>query len=85
MGIYIDILGRRATPQTVPVVKQLALSISAISTLVEQVLTVTRMEFGQMELHPEHVSVRELLRSSPRSAVRSRKKKGLRLRVWRLP
>lgn len=37
MGIYIDILGRRATPQTVPVVKQLALSISAISTLVEQV------------------------------------------------
>ena len=60
MGIYIDILGRRATPQTVPVVKQLALSISAISTLVEQVLTVTRMEFGQMELHPEHVSASRL-------------------------
>ena len=30
MGIYIDILGRRATPQTVPVVKQLALSLSLI-------------------------------------------------------
>ena len=81
MGIYIDILGRRAPPQTVPVVKQLALSISAISTLVEQVLTVTRMEFGQMELHPEHVSVRELLEELAEECRPIAEKKGLRLRV----
>ena len=81
MGIYIDILGRRATPQTVPVVKQLALSISAISTLVEQVLTVTRMEFGQMELHPEHASVRELLEELAEECRPIAEKKGLRLRV----
>lgn len=81
MGIYIDILGLRATPQTVPVVKQLALSISAISTLVEQVLTVTRMEFGQMELHPEHVSVRELLEELAEECRPIAEKKGLRLRV----
>ena len=81
MGIYIDILGRRATPQTEPVVKQLALSISAISTLVEQVLTVTRMEFGQMELHPEHASVRELLEELAEECRPIAEKKGLRLRV----
>ena len=81
MGIYIDILGRRATPQTEPVIKQLALSISAISTLVEQVLTVTRMEFGQMELHPEHVSVRELLEELAGECRPIAEEKGLKLRV----
>ncbi|MGN1150242.1 MAG: ATP-binding protein, partial [Sutterella sp.] len=81
MGIYLDILKRRATPQTAPVIEQLSLTSSAISTLVEQVLTVTRMEFGQMELHPEHVSVLQLLKELADECRPIAEKKGLRLRV----
>ena len=81
MGIYIDILKRRATPQTEPVIGQLSIAISAISTLVEQVLTVTRMEFGQMEMHPEHVAVRSLLDELAAECRPIAEKKGLALRV----
>ncbi|MBP3437788.1 MAG: hybrid sensor histidine kinase/response regulator [Sutterella sp.] len=81
MGIYLDILKRRATPQTAPVIEQLSITSSAISTLVEQVLTVTRMEFGQMELHPEHVSVPQLLKELADECRPIAEKKGLRLRV----
>ena len=81
MGIYLDILKRRATPQTAPVIEQLSITSSAISTLVEQVLTVTRMEFGQMELHPEHVSVPQLLKELADECRPIAEKKGLRLRA----
>ena len=81
MGIYLDILKRRATPQTAPVIEQLSLTSSSISTLVEQVLTVTRMEFGQTELHPEHVSVPQLLQELADECRPIAEKKGLRLRV----
>ncbi len=50
MGIFLDILKRRATPQTAPVIEQITRTSSSISTLVEQVLEVTRMEFGRLEL-----------------------------------
>lgn len=81
MGIYIDILKRRATPQTEPVIGQLSIAISGISTLVEQVLTVTRMEFGQMEMHPEHVAVPVLLDELAAECRPIAEKKGLVLRV----
>lgn len=81
MGIYLDILKRRATPQTQAVVEQLALTSGAISTLVEQVLTVTRMEFGQMELHPEHVNVAALLNELGDEWRPIAAEKGLSLRV----
>ena len=81
MGIYIDILKRRATPQTSPVIEQLSVASSAISTLVEQVLTVTRMEFGQLAMHPEHVAVRGLLEDLATECRPIAEKKGLRLRV----
>lgn len=61
MGIYLDILQRRATPQTQPVVAQLSAVSGTISTLVEQVLEVTRMEFGRIETHVEDVDVEGVL------------------------
>lgn len=61
MGIYLDILQRRTTPQTAPVVQQLTAVSTSISTLVEQVLEVTRMEFGRVEIHVEDVAVADVL------------------------
>lgn len=62
MGIYLDILKHRTTPQTEPVVEQLALTSGTISTLVEQVLEVTRMEFGGYVPHPERLELEPLFR-----------------------
>ena len=60
MGIYLDILKRKCTPATKPVVDQLALTSASISTLVEQVLEVTRMEFGGQEPHIERMELAPL-------------------------
>lgn len=81
MGIYLDILKRRSSPQTAPVIEQLSVTSAAISTLVEQVLTVTRMEFGQMDLHPEHVNVRELLNDLGDECRAIAEEKGLSIRI----
>ncbi len=81
MGIYLDILKRRSSPQTAPVIEQLSVTSAAISTLVEQVLTVTRMEFGQMDLHPEYVNVRELLNDLGDECRAIAEEKGLSIRV----
>lgn len=84
MGIYLDILKRRATPQTEPVIGQLAATSKSIATLVEQVLEVTRMEFGRLELHPEVIDVAALLDDIALEFRPVAEKKGLVLRVKRL-
>lgn len=84
MGIYLDILKRRATPQTEPVIGQLASTSKSIATLVEQVLEVTRMEFGRLELLPEVIDVAALLDDIALEFGPVAEKKGLVLRVKRL-
>lgn len=81
MGIYLDILKRRATPQTEPIIRQVMDTSATISTLVEQVLTVTRMEFGQLEMHPEHVAVAGLLNELANECRPIAQEKGIQLRV----
>lgn len=81
MGIFLGILKRRATPQTAPVIEQLDHTASSIATLVEQVLEVTRMEFGRLELHPESISIRELLEDIEREFGPMAAEKGLKFRV----
>ena len=61
MGIFPEMLKRWSTPQTLPIVEQFGRTSSTISTLVEQVLEVTRMEFGRLELHPEVIWLPELM------------------------
>lgn len=85
MGIFLDILKRRATPQTAPVIEQITRTSSSISTLVEQVLEVTRMEFGRLELHPEAISIPELFFDIEREFGPVARKKGLKLRVRPIP
>lgn len=81
MGIYLNILKRRATPQTAPVIAQVAATMDVISTLVEQVLEVTRMEFGRLEIHPEVISIPALLAEVEREFRPVAEEKGLRFRV----
>ncbi len=85
MGIFLDILKRRATPQTAPVIEQLTHTSRSIATLVEQVLEVTRMEFGRLELHPESIAIAELLSEIGREFAPVAAEKGLRLRIRPIP
>lgn len=85
MGIYLDILRRRVPPAAQPIVEQLSATSGSISTLVEQILMVTRMEFGQVQIHPEHVFVPDLLGELASQSRPIALKKGLRLRVSAVP
>ncbi|MDU6431343.1 MAG: HAMP domain-containing sensor histidine kinase, partial [Sutterella wadsworthensis] len=78
-------LKRRSTPQTLPIVEQLGRTSSTISTLVEQVLEVTRMEFGRLELHPEVIWLPELMEELSHDFTAIAAEKGLRFRVKSVP
>ena len=81
MGIYLDILKRKCTPATKPVVDQLALTSASISTLVEQVLEVTRMEFGGQEPHIERMELAPLFSRLEAEFGPAAKVKGLLFRT----
>ena len=85
MGIFLEMLKRRSTPQTLPIVEQLGRTSSTISTLVEQVLEVTRMEFGRLELHPEVIWLPELMEELSHDFTAIAAEKGLRFRVKSVP
>lgn len=85
MGIFLEMLRRRASPQTKPIVEQLSRTSSSISTLVEQVLEVTRMEFGRLELHPEVIWLPDLLDELSREFSVIAQKKGLVFRTKPIP
>lgn len=81
MGIYLDILKRKCMPETKPVVDQLALTSESISTLVEQVLEVTRMEFGGQEPHIERMELASLFTRLEAEFGPAAKAKGLVFRT----
>lgn len=85
MGIFLEMLKRRSTSQTLPIVEQLGRTSSTISTLVEQVLEVTRMEFGRLELHPEVIWLPELMEELSHDFTAIAAEKGLRFRVKSVP
>ena len=60
MGIYLQILQMQTTPQNKEVVEQLQSTAQNISTLVEQILEVSRIETGHMDVKMENVPVEEL-------------------------
>ena len=60
MGIYLQILQMRSTPETKDVIAQLGATAQNISTLVEQLLEVSRIETGHLDVKMENVSVAEL-------------------------
>lgn len=60
MGIYLQILQMQSTPETKDVIAQLGATAQNISTLVEQLLEVSRIETGRLDVKMENVSVAEL-------------------------
>lgn len=85
MGIYLDLLRRRSTPATAPIVEELVHTSESISTLVEQVLTVTRMEFGRLDLHPEVIALPEFLEELVQECRPIAEKRGLSVRFASVP
>ena len=60
MGIYLQILQMQSTPETKDVIAQLGATAQNISTLVEQLLEISRIETGHLDVKMENVSVAEL-------------------------
>lgn len=60
MGIYLQILQMQSTPETKDVIAQLGATAQNISTLVEQLLEVSSIETGHLDVKMENVSVAEL-------------------------
>lgn len=60
MGIYLQILQMQSTPETKDVIAQLGATAQNISTLVEQLLEVSRIETGHLDVKMENMSVAEL-------------------------
>ena len=85
MGICLDILKRRSTPETAPIIAHLTSTSNSISTLVEQVLEVTRMEFGKLELHVEEVDLTALLEEFEQEFGPVAREKGIRFRIRPIP
>ena len=61
MGIYLQTCEMQATPETKEVITQLDAAAKNISTLVEQLLEVSRIETGHLEVKMENVRVESLL------------------------
>ena len=85
LGIFLEILRKKATPETKTLVEQLCTTSKSISTLVEQVLEVTRMEFGRLEVHPEEIDVAEMLEEIEAEFRPIAEEKGLKFRVSSIP
>ena len=62
MGIYLQILQMQADDRTREVVEQLDATARSISTLVEQLLEVSRIEAGNLEVKMECVRIEDLMR-----------------------
>ena len=60
LGIYLQILQMQSTPETKEVIGQLAATAQNISTLVEQLLEVSRIETGHLDVKTEDVAVTDL-------------------------
>ena len=60
MGIYLQILQLKARPEDKETIEQLAKTARNISDLVEQILEVSRIETGNIEVRIENVNVRTL-------------------------
>lgn len=85
MGIYLQILQMQADDRTREVMEQLDATARSISTLVEQLLEVSRIEAGNLEVKMECVRIEDLMRDlagefEPVAAV-----KGLKFSTRPLP
>lgn len=81
MGIYLQILGMKKTPDTAPVLEQLSLCSKSLSTLVEQILEVSRMNADNFEVNRELISVPDFLESLAREFGPVAAERGIRFAI----
>lgn len=81
MGIYLDILDRRVDPKNKAVVQQISQTSYTISTLVEQILEVTRLEFGGLTPKRRMISLRTMFTRLEAEFKRVAAEKGFVFRI----
>lgn len=85
MGIYLQILQMKKTPETAALYEQLAACSKSLSTLVEQILEVSRMEADDFQVKRELVSIPALLESLASEFSPVASEKGIRFTIRPLP
>lgn len=85
MGIYLQILQMKKTPETAALYEQLATCSKSLSTLVEQILEVSRMEADDFQVKRELVSIPALLESLASEFSPVASEKGIRFSIRPLP
>lgn len=85
MGIYLQILQMQSTPETKDVIAQLAATAQNISTLVEQLLEVSRIETGHLDVKMENVNIADLFHDLAAEFAPVAASKGLLFQTRALP
>ena len=85
MGIYLQILQMKKTPDTAALFEQLSACARSLSTLVEQILEVSRMDADDFQVKREMVSIPALLGSLAGEFSPVAAKKGIRFSIRPLP
>lgn len=81
MGIYLQILKAQQTEQNKEIIAQLQTSAGTISGLVEQILEISRIETGRIEVHPENVRVSRLFEAIESEMAPLAAEKGLQFKT----
>lgn len=85
MGIYLQILQMQTNDANRPIVEQLSAAAKSISTLVEQILEVSRIETGHVEVKNEDVRLDALFADLERDFAPVAAVKGLQFSTRPLP
>ncbi len=60
MGIFISLLGAQATESSKPLIENLSKACSSVSTLVDQILILSKLDSGSVKINPVNFTVDDL-------------------------
>ncbi len=81
MGIFISLLEESVEKRNKPLVENLAKACNLVSTLVDQILTISRLEAKSIKINPESFSIRSLLNDLDSEFQPIAQKKGLNFKI----
>lgn len=83
IGIYVSLLKKRAQGPTEPLVNNLSSAVDALSTLVEELLEISRLDSGSIQPQQQQVLLDDLFNTIEQEFMPQAAGKGLELRVRR--